>query len=133
MHTRQGVFPASDSSRTGDKMADAPKPKSVKMPPVEMPPDLAVEYANMVRIAHTPSELVFDFAHLIPGGTPAQVSSRIIMSPLAAKLFQRALAENLAKYETAFGKINIPGDSSLASQLFRPGPPTMPPPDSEPQ
>ena len=111
-----------------------PQKPGAKMPPVEIPSDLAVEYANMVRISHTPSELVFDFAHLLPGGRPAHVSSRIVMSPMAAKLFHRALSENLAKYEKVFGAIDLPGDSSLASQLFRPGPPSNqgpPEPDSK--
>jgi hypothetical protein len=98
---------------------------------MEISSDLAAEYANLVRIAHTPSELVFDFAHLLPGGGHAQVSSRIIMSPLAAKLFHRALTENLSKYEAVFGKIELPGDSSLADQLFRQKPPSDEPPDSD--
>jgi hypothetical protein len=98
---------------------------------VETPSDLPVEYANLVRIAHTPAELVFDFAHLLPGSATARVSSRIIMSPLAAKLFQRALSENLSKYEAVFGVINVPGDNSLAAQLFRPGSPPNQSPDSE--
>jgi hypothetical protein len=87
---------------------------------LEVPPELEVEYVNLVRIAHSPSELVFDFAHLLPGGAPAKVRSRIVMSPLGAKLFYRALAENLAKYESAFGDIKVPGDSTLADHLFRP-------------
>jgi len=93
-----------------------------------VPPDLEIEYVNLVRIAHSPSELVFDFAHLLPGSTPARVRSRIVMSPLGAKLFYRALAENLSKYEASFGEIQIPGDSSLAEHLFRPpNPPDNPP------
>ena len=97
---------------------------------MEIPADLAIEYVNLVRIAHSPSELIFDFAHLFPGGDPAQVSSRIIMSPLGAKLFHRALSENLAKYESAFGPINVPGNTTLADHLFRPiNPPDSP--DSE--
>lgn len=96
------------------------RPAGPQLPPLEVPPDLEVEYVNLVRIAHSPSELVFDFAHLLPGGVPARVRSRIVMSPLGAKLFYRALAENLAKYEASFGDINIPGDSTLADHLFRP-------------
>jgi hypothetical protein len=46
------------------------------------------------------------------------------MSPLGAKLLQRALAENLSKYEAAYGEIKIPGENSLADFLFRP--PTAP-------
>jgi hypothetical protein len=98
---------------------------------LEVPADLDTIYANLVRIAHSPSELVFDFAHLLPGTTNARVKSRIVMSPLAAKLLHRALSENLARYESAFGEITIPGESSLADTLFRPpAPPEDPSPDN---
>lgn len=108
-------------------MSDAPsRPQQPQLPPLEIPPDLAVEYINLVRISHTPSELVFDFARLLPGALPGRVQSRIIMSPLGAKLFYRALAENLSKYEAAFGEIQLPGSSSLAEHLFRPNPPEPP-------
>jgi Protein of unknown function (DUF3467) len=89
-------------------------------PPLVLPPDLPLEYVNLVRIAHSPSELVFDFANILPGAETAPITSRIIMSPLGAKLFQRALTENLARYESAFGEINIPGGPNLAENLFRP-------------
>ena len=116
-------------------MTDQPtSPAGPKMPGMHIPPDLDVEYANLVRIAHSPSELVFDFAHLFPGGGQAQISSRIIMSPLGAKLFQRALTENLAKYEAAFGPINLPGDVTLADHLFKPpSPPNRPDKPDKPE
>jgi hypothetical protein len=98
------------------------RPASVNLPAMEMPADLAVEYINLVRISHSPMELVFDFAQMLPGGG-AKIRSRVVMSPLGSKLFLRALAENLTKYEAANGEINVPGDSSLADYLFRPTPP----------
>jgi hypothetical protein len=104
------------------------KPVQHSSPALEVPPDLDVTYVNLVRIAHSPSELVFDFAHLLPGTSPAHVKSRIVMSPIGAKLLFRALAENLARYEGAFGEIKIPGDSTLAESLFRPTPPPDHPP-----
>jgi Protein of unknown function (DUF3467) len=96
------------------------RPAAPLPPQLEIPPDLRTEYANVVRIAHSPSELVFDFAHLLPGVIPARVCTRVVMSPLGAKLLQRALAENLSRYETAFGEIKVPGESSLADFLFKP-------------
>jgi Protein of unknown function (DUF3467) len=96
------------------------RPVPAAPPALEVPDDLATNYANVVRIAHSPSELVFDFAHLLPGVTPARVCTRVVMSPLGAKLLQRALAENLSRYETAFGEIKIPGEGSLADFLFKP-------------
>ena len=96
-----------------------PKQPTMKSPRMDIPEDLAPEYVNLVRIVHSPSELVFDFAQLLPGSTPPQVSSRIIMTPIAAKLFLRALSENLNKYETTYGEIKMPGGGSLADYLFR--------------
>ncbi len=100
-------------------MNNPSRPTAPQAPPLVLPDDLAVEYVNLVRIAHSPSELVFDFANLLPGATSAKITSRIIMSPLGAKLFQRALADNLARYEAAFGEIHIPGGTTLADNLFR--------------
>jgi len=92
-------------------------------PSIEVPPGIEAVYANLVRIAHSPSELVLDFAHLLPGVPNAQVRSRVVMSPLGAKLLIRALADNLQRYETAFGEIKVPGEASLADYLFRPANP----------
>jgi hypothetical protein len=85
-----------------------------------VPADFPIEYVNLVRIAHSPSEIVFDFAQLLPGSLPARMQSRIVMSPLGAKLFHRALTENLGKFEAAYGEIIIPSGSALADQLFHP-------------
>jgi hypothetical protein len=105
-----------------------PKPQSPHIP-LEFPADLRTEYVNLVRISHSPSELVFDFAQLLPGAASVQVRSRIVMSPLGAKLFFRALQENLAKYEAAYGEVVLPRDTSLADQLFHPpSPPENPSP-----
>jgi len=105
-----------------------PRPAAPNIPALEVPHDFPIEYANLVRIAHSPSELVFDFAQLLPGGTPVRLQSRIVMSPLGAKLFARALADNLGKYESAYGEISIPSGSTLADQLFRPPQPPENPP-----
>ena len=107
--------------------ANPSKPVHHPAPALEVPPDLEVTYVNLVRIAHSPSELVFDFAHLLPGTSPARVKTRVVMSPMGAKLLYRALAENLTRYENAFGEIKIPGDVTLADTLFRPpAPPENP-------
>jgi hypothetical protein len=105
-----------------------PRPTAAPFPPLEIPPDFPIEYVNLVRISHSPSEIVFDFAQLLPGGIPARLQSRIVMSALGAKLFFRALADNLSKYEATFGEIAIPSGPSLADHLFRsPQPPENPP------
>ncbi len=100
-------------------------------PAIDVPLDIEAVYVNLVRIAHSPSELVFDFAHLLPGISPARVRTRVVMSPLGAKLLYRALGENLARFEASYGEITIPGVASLADTLFRTPPPI--PPDHPPE
>jgi hypothetical protein len=96
-------------------------PKKTKQIKLEVPPDLEPTYANQVLIAHTPSELVLNFAQMIPGNSTAKVKAQIMMSPIGAKLFFKALGDNLSKYEANFGEIKLPGGSAtLAEQLFRP-------------
>ncbi len=54
-------------------------------PNLEVPPDLQPVYANLVRISHSPADLVLDFAHVLPGEGNARVRVRLVMSPLSAK------------------------------------------------
>jgi hypothetical protein len=89
---------------------------------LEVPAGLQPVYANLARIAHSPADIVLDFAHLLPGETRALVGARVLMSPMSAKLLLKALSENLARYEAAFGEIIVP-TSNLADQLFKPIPP----------
>ena len=95
----------------------SPKPAG---PVLELPADLETVYANLARIAHSPADIVLDFAHLLPGEARAKIRSRVVMTPLSAKLLVKALTENLARYEAAFGEINMPTNNSLADNLFRP-------------
>jgi hypothetical protein len=88
-------------------------------PSLSLSPELKPVYVNLVRIGHTPMELTFDFACLLPGQDPTPIQSRLVMSPVGAKLFLRALADNLARYEAAFGEVRLPGDPNLAGDLFR--------------
>jgi len=83
----------------------------------ELPADLQAHYVNNARISHSPMELVI--ARLLPGQTRAQVLSRIVFSPVGAKMFLRALADNVARYEASYGEIPLPGPSPLADALFR--------------
>jgi hypothetical protein len=106
------------------------RPANPGFPQLDLPAGLQPEYANLVRISHTPAELVLDFARLLPGDASALVVARLMMSPMGAKLFYRALGENLARYEAAFGEIVVPGDPNLVGELFRgPHPPEPPHPE----
>ena len=98
---------------------------------LEVPPDLEIVYGNLARISHSPADIVIDIAHALPGENKAVVRARVVMSPLSAKLFYKALGENIARFESAFGEITLPLNSTLADQLFRPHTPPEPPADKK--
>ncbi len=99
------------------KQAKPPQQRKVQ---VEYPPNIDGVYANMALITHSPSEIVVDFARTLPNTTKSRVQARIIMTPMNAKLFYRALGDNLSKYESQYGEIKLPAGITLADQLFRP-------------
>ena len=98
----------------------SPAPKQpAKGPKIEIPEELKAIYSNLARISHSPADIVIDFAQLLPGEGKAVIQSRVLMTPLSAKLLMRAIQENLARYEAAFGEINIPKNNNLAENLFK--------------
>ena len=89
-------------------------------PKINVPEGMQPAYSNLARISHSPADIVIDFAHILPGETTANIRSRVVMTPLSAKLLLRALHENIARYESAFGEITVPSSNSLAESLFKP-------------
>jgi hypothetical protein len=87
---------------------------------MDVSPEVETTYANLARIAHSPADIVLEFAHLLPGSNKAKVKSRVVMTPISAKLLLKALSENLGRYEASFGEITLPKSSSLADNLFKP-------------
>ncbi len=111
-----------------------PPPKNPTPIPLDIPPSVQPVYANLARISHAPAEFVLDFARLLPGDMRATVMARVVMTPVALKLFIQAATENLARFENTFGPVNLPtGSSTLADHLFRPfqGPGPENPPDKD--
>ncbi len=66
-------------------------------------------YANLAMIVHSPTEIVIDFARVMPRTPKAKVLSRVIMTPMNAKLLLNALGDNLKKFEAQFGEIKMYG------------------------
>jgi hypothetical protein len=95
-------------------------PPQARRPKIYLPKDQEPTYANLVRISHTAAEVIMDYARFFPGDVNAKVVSRVVVSPLSAKLLLRALSENLAKYESQFGEVEIPQKQTLADFLFKP-------------
>ena len=102
-------------------------------PQFDVPAGLEPLYTNLARISHSPTELVIDFSRILPGEASIRVLSRMVMTPASAKLLCRALTENLGHYEASYGEIKLPGDNTLAAQLFRSARPPEPPPAGEDQ
>lgn len=65
-------------------------------------------YSNLAIISHSSSEFIIDFATVLPGVEKARVKSRIILTPEHAKRLLRSLQENIVRYESSMGKIEIP-------------------------
>ena len=63
------------------------------------------EYVNFANIIHSPSEFVIDLGRIVPGRNDVKVYSRVIMTPLHAKQFLDALAQNISLFEQKFGEI----------------------------
>jgi hypothetical protein len=85
---------------------------------IKVPPDLEATYANFALITHTASEIIIDFARVLPNTPQAKVYARIINTPMHAKLLLRALSENLEKYEAQFGEIKLPAEGDALAQQF---------------
>ena len=64
-------------------------------------------YSNLVIISHSTSEFILDFATVLPGLPKAKVKSRLVLTPEHAKRLLLSLQENITRYETNNGKIEI--------------------------
>ena len=104
-----------------------PRPRQMKVN-IEVPPDLDAIYANFALITHSASEIIVDFARVLPNTPSAKVYARIITTPMHAKLLLRALRDNLEKYEAQYGEIKLPAEGdALAQQFFGAVKPPEPP------
>ena len=117
-----------DSQHGGRLMSDQPTPPAPAPQPapppsaqpiaIEIPANLEAVYTNFALITHSPSEVIIDFARVLPNMPKAKVYARMVLTPMNAKLLLKALADNLGKFEKQYGEIVIP--TNLADQLFRP-------------
>lgn len=91
------------------------KPQDLKL---NITPDVAQgTYSNLAIISHSPSEMILDFAQMLPGTPEANVRTRVIMNPIHAKRLLSALADNIQKFENNFGTIKEPMVSSNADTV----------------
>ncbi len=99
---------------------------SSKTPPVggrvqiQVPANLEPVYANFALITNSASEIIIDLAQIMPRVAHKKVKTRVVMTPMNAKLLHRALTQHISRFEDKFGEIKVPEGTSLAKQLFRP-------------
>jgi len=75
---------------------------------LEIKPEIARgNYSNLAIITHSHSEFIIDFAEMLPGLPKPEICSRIIMTPEHARRLMNALADNVGKYESQFGPIDM--------------------------
>lgn len=92
-----------------NKFIMANNPKEQNNLKLNINPEVASgTYSNLVVVSHNPSEIVLDFAQMLPGIEGATVRQRIIMNPIHAKRLLAALNDNLKKFEQQFGPIVEP-------------------------
>lgn len=79
---------------------------------IELAEDIAQgNYSNLAIISHSTSEFILDFATILPGISKAKVKSRVILTPEHAKRLLLSLQDNITRYESNIGKIEIPHPS----------------------
>ncbi|MFI5395477.1 MAG: DUF3467 domain-containing protein [Candidatus Binatia bacterium] len=96
-------------------MADEPKPPQNQIS-IQMDADSATGvYSNLMMISHRKEEFVLDFLFVQPqrtaqGQAVANLRSRVITTPEHMKRILKAIEENIARYEQAFGTIQAATD-----------------------
>lgn len=74
-------------------------------------------YSNLAMIVHSPTEIIIDFARIMPRMAKAKVQSRIIMTPMHAKMLKMALEDNLGKFEKQYGEIKLHGNPAQQNNI----------------
>ena len=89
---------------------------------LEIKPDIAKgTYSNLAIITHSYSEFIIDFATMLPGLPKPDIGNRIIMTPEHAKRLLNALMDNVTKYESQFGLIQLGGQPQQQGGTFNLG------------
>lgn len=89
-------------------MADSPgKPPEIQLQ-IQLDDEIANgHYCNMALVNHSETEFTLDFIYVQPQQPRAKVKSRIITNPKHMKRLLLAMQDNLAKFESKFGRIEI--------------------------
>ncbi len=85
-------------------------PQTVQLQ-IEIDPTTAMgAFVNMALVNHTETEFTLDLVYVQPQAPKATVRARAITTPKHMKRLLHALQDNVAKYESRFGTIDL-GDA----------------------
>lgn len=70
-------------------------------------------YSNLVIITHSDAEFIVDFLSIMPGIPKNKVKARLILTPMHAKRFMKAMEENIQNYESVNGPIKDMGSVEI--------------------
>src|SRR5215208_7277427 len=88
----------------------APPPQTLQLQ-IEIDPVTANgAFVNMAMVNHTETEFTLDLVYVQPQAPKAQVRARAITTPKHMKRLLLAIQDNLARYESRFGPIDL-GDT----------------------
>ena len=76
-------------------------------------------YSNLALITHSSAEFNFDFLRITPNRQKPKLATRVLMAPEHAKRLLLALQDNISKYESVFGKIDMHENSSRTATPFK--------------
>ena len=84
-----------------------PPPQAVQLQ-IEIEPAVANgAFINMAMVNHTETEFTLDLIYVQPQAPKATVRARAITTPKHIKRLLLALQDNVAKYESRFGAIDL--------------------------
>lgn len=63
------------------------------------------QYVNHFQVGHNAFEFILEFGQVPPGGETVVVRSRLITSPVSAKLLSTLLIDSVGRYEATYGAI----------------------------
>src|SRR5512146_2721723 len=78
-------------------------------------------YVNMALVNHTETEFTLDFIYVQPQQPKAKVRSRIITNPKHMKRLILAMQDNVTKYESKFGVIQLLRARAPSTERLNPG------------
>jgi hypothetical protein len=88
----------------------APPPQTIQLQ-IEIDPATAQgAFVNMAMVNHTDTEFTLDLIYVQPQAPKATVRSRVITTPKHMKRLLLAIQDNLARYESRFGVVDL-GDA----------------------